>query len=152
MSVAFFVHWEWFFEKSVKTAVLKGGRPLKVPKQLCLNRFNYCGVRQLNRPPVYPGGRRGNNSRPPAKIATGSAWQGVAPFARHSLRGGGRGNFCVGVRIVATATARLGTQGVGSTSEHHSMLCGSDAGSSWQIPPCKQCLAVDRQRGDKDQD
>ena len=51
------------------------------------------------------GGRRGNNSRPHAKTATGSAWQGVARFARHSLRGGSRGNFCMGARIVATATA-----------------------------------------------
>ena len=29
----------------------------------------------------------------------------MARFARHSLRGGSRGNFCVGARIVATATA-----------------------------------------------
>ena len=54
--------------------------------------------------PVYPGGRRGNNSRPHAKIATASPSQGVAREARHSLPGGPRGNFCVGARIVATAT------------------------------------------------
>ena len=45
----------------------------------------------MNRPPVYPGGRRGNNSRADAKTATTSAWQGM----------------------------RLGTQGVGQTSVHH---------------------------------
>ena len=59
----------------------------------------------MNRPAAYPGSRRGNNSRPHAKIATASAWQGVARFARHSLRGGSRGKFCGGARIVATATA-----------------------------------------------
>ena len=42
---------------------------------------------------------------PYAKIATTSAWQGVARFARHSLRGGSRGNLCVGARSVTTATA-----------------------------------------------
>ena len=30
----------------------------------------------MNRQSVYPGGRRGNNSQPHAKIATGSGWQG----------------------------------------------------------------------------
>ena len=43
--------------------------------------------------PVYPGGRRGNNSRPHAKIATASPSQGVAREARHSLPGGPRGNL-----------------------------------------------------------
>ena len=38
---------------------------------------------------------------------TGSAWQGVARFARHSLPGRSRGNFCVGARIVAMATASV---------------------------------------------
>ena len=46
-----------------------------------------CGVRYLNRPSVYPGGRRGNNYRPHAETATIWAWQGVARFARHSVRG-----------------------------------------------------------------
>ena len=36
---------------------------------------------------------------------TTSASHGVVRFARHSVRGGSRGNFCVGARIVATATA-----------------------------------------------
>ena len=54
---------------------------------------------------MYPGGRRGNNSRSHAKNDTGPAWQEVARFARHSLRGRSRDNFCAGARIVATATA-----------------------------------------------
>ena len=63
------------------------------------------GVRKLNRPPVYPSGRRGNNSCPHAKIATASPSLGRAREARHSLRGGSRGSVCVGARIVAMATA-----------------------------------------------
>ncbi len=57
----------------------------KLPVFVSLGSF-YC-VRQLHGPPVYPGGQRGNNARPRAKIATASAWQGVARFARHSVRG-----------------------------------------------------------------
>ena len=72
--------------------MLKGGRPLNVPKQMCLNKIRCLVKMCLNRmclnkvlwcslvepTPVYPGGRRGNNSRPHAKIATGFAWQRVA--------------------------------------------------------------------------
>ena len=79
----------------------------------------------MNRPLcIYPSGRRGNNSRPHTKIATTSPSQGVALQARHSLPGRTRGNFCVGATIVGKIVAdcchgdRLGTQVVGSTSEH----------------------------------
>ena len=71
----------------------------------------------MNRPPVYPGGRCGNNSRPHAKLATACPSQGVAREARHSLPGGPRSNFCVGAKIDATATAWV--HRVGSTCEHH---------------------------------
>ena len=37
--------------------------------------------------PVYPGGRRGNNSRPHAKIATTSAWQGAVRFEKRKRVG-----------------------------------------------------------------
>ena len=77
-----------------------------VPEQTCLQ-ILWCSL--VEPTPVYPGGRRGNNSRPHANIATGSAWQGVARFACHSLRGGCRGSFCVGDENCCHGD-RLGTQ------------------------------------------
>ena len=72
----------------------------------------------MNRPPVYPGGRCGNNSRPHAKIATASPLAGSgarsAPFLARPkswqvLRGGE--NCCHG--------DRLGTQASVQLCEHH---------------------------------
>ena len=74
--------------------------------QCCIEKKSYCGVRYLNRPPVYSGDRRGNNSRPHARIAAASCCQAdpVAIFAwrRESL-----------------PQRPPGYTGVGSTSEHH---------------------------------
>ena len=48
-------------------------KPAGVEHKKYLFEFSYCGVRWLNRPPVYPGGRHGNNPRHLAKTALRSA-------------------------------------------------------------------------------
>ena len=76
--------------------------------------------------PVYPGGRRGNNSRPHAKIATA--------FARHSTRGGASLGICLRWRENCCHGNRLGTQGVGSTTEHHNKFRNTSLSSVDCIP------------------
>ena len=56
---------------------------------------------------MYPGDRRGNNSRPHAKTAMAWAWQGVARFARLSLRGDAVATFAFfQSQLLANATIR----------------------------------------------
>ena len=128
-----------FFKKSVKTAVLEDGRRpgalvstklsewyrFGVGHDFFLSFLLWCSL--VEPTPVYPGGRRGNNFRPHARIATGSAWQGVARFvatsawARELLSQAPPGReswqfLREGEHLCHRD--RLSTQGVGSSSEH----------------------------------